>query len=317
MKKKISGILVIMMSISLCFGCGNDSDKKEKTSESIVSSSLQDDSINESSEESTTESVVESTLDNTSEQETTIVNDTTTSKEVAQNETTSTKKEESTTEKQETTTAKKEQVTVCNHSYVEATCTEPAKCKKCGVTKGNALNHNYVEATCKNAKTCNRCGTTEGMVLSHKFNNGECVYCGEEGGTVSITIDNWEKYFEVYDEVDWNLNAFGEPVEFKGINIVIGIKDEYKDKCIANISFEYQINQGHCDVQYDVKNKKCVIGKQTDVYNEHTSTWNLTWKETTLAFSLGDFGTTTGSCNIEKYTFVKMLRIQGTLDFLN
>ena len=50
MKKKISGILVIMMSISLCFGCGSDNDKKEKTSESIVSSSVQEDSTNESSD---------------------------------------------------------------------------------------------------------------------------------------------------------------------------------------------------------------------------------------------------------------------------
>ena len=53
MKKKIGSILVIMMSISLCFGCGNDSDNKEKTSESIVSS-VQDKTTNVSQETSTT-----------------------------------------------------------------------------------------------------------------------------------------------------------------------------------------------------------------------------------------------------------------------
>ena len=176
MKKKISSILVIMMSMSLCFGCGNDGDKNQKASESVVTSSVQDDSINESSEESTTESVVESTSDNTSEQETTLVEDITTSKEVAQNETTSMKKEESTTEKQETikkqetttkkqetttkkqetttakkqetTTAKNEQVTVCNHSYVDATCKSPAKCSKCGETKGSVSSHNIVINKC-------------------------------------------------------------------------------------------------------------------------------------------------------------------------
>ena len=176
MKKKICGILVIIMSISLCFGCGDDSSKKEKVTESIVTSSSQDDSTNESLEESTTESVVDSTSDNTSEQETTFVEDTTASKEVVENETTTkkqettkkhetttkkqensttkkhettTKKQEnSTTKKQETTTAKKEQVTVCNHSYVDATCKSPAKCSKCGETKGSVSSHNIVKNKC-------------------------------------------------------------------------------------------------------------------------------------------------------------------------
>ena len=148
MKKKISGILVIMMSISLCFGCGNDNDKKEKASESIVSSSLQDDSINESLEESTTESVVESTSDNTSEQETTLIEDITTSKEVAQNETTSTKKEDSTTEKQETTKKQETTTTTCNHNYVDATCNSPAKCSKCGEITGEIGLHNLIGDTC-------------------------------------------------------------------------------------------------------------------------------------------------------------------------
>ena len=189
MKKKISGVLAIIMSISLCFGCGNDSDKKEKTSESIVGSNLED-AIYESLDESTRESVVESTSDtisdNTSEQETTFVDDTEISKEVVENENTTkkqekttVKKEDNTAKKQEKTTVKKEattakkQVTVCNHSYIDATCKSPAKCSKCGEITGEIGQHNLMGDKCT---VCNQKVYVEKWDISEKTDGSVWAY---------------------------------------------------------------------------------------------------------------------------------------------
>ena len=57
----------------------------------------------------------------------------------------------------------------CKHTFQEATCLEPKKCTKCGLTEGNALGHEWVDATCQAPKTCSRCGLTEGEKLEHNF----------------------------------------------------------------------------------------------------------------------------------------------------
>lgn len=58
----------------------------------------------------------------------------------------------------------------CNHEWVEATCTEPKTCSKCGETEGEALGHSWgdweieTEATVTKAgtkvQTCSQCGAT-------------------------------------------------------------------------------------------------------------------------------------------------------------
>ena len=91
---------------------------------------------------------------------------------------------------------------VINHSWLEATCTEPMTCSACGATDGEKLDHiftNYVpnnDATCtadgtKTAK-CDRCGAAtdtvvnEGSMLKHSFlnyvsnNNASCTKNGTE-----------------------------------------------------------------------------------------------------------------------------------------
>lgn len=52
------------------------------------------------------------------------------------------------------------------HTWVEATCTEPKTCSECGETEGEALGHIWVEATKTTPKTCSRCGLTEGTPLA-------------------------------------------------------------------------------------------------------------------------------------------------------
>lgn len=50
----------------------------------------------------------------------------------------------------------------CSHEWVDATCTEPKTCSKCGETEGEALGHKWVEATFEHSKTCSVCGLTDG-----------------------------------------------------------------------------------------------------------------------------------------------------------
>lgn len=65
------------------------------------------------------------------------------------------------------------------HTWTEATCTEPKKCSECGKTEGNALGHKWTEATCISPKTCEVCGETEGDPLGHTVDVGLCSRCGK------------------------------------------------------------------------------------------------------------------------------------------
>lgn len=96
------------------------------------------------------------------------------------------------------------------HSWAEATCTEPKTCTSCGETEGEALGHTWKAATCTEPKTCTVCGATEGEALGHQWTEATyltpktCSVCGEtEGGPkpsmfeqygfpVSDTLKNFE-----------------------------------------------------------------------------------------------------------------------------
>ncbi len=89
-----------------------------------------------------------------------------------------------------------------SHSYSDASCATPAKCKICGATSGSKLghtytnncdkscnrcgatrtvSHNYAAATCKVAKKCTICGVTSGSALGHTYSNAcdkACKRCG-------------------------------------------------------------------------------------------------------------------------------------------
>ena len=78
----------------------------------------------------------------------------------------------------------------CNHSY-KAVVTAPT-CMEDGYTTYtcacgdsyvadvvDALGHRWVEATCTQPKRCTRCGTKDGSALGHNYVNGVCTLCGE------------------------------------------------------------------------------------------------------------------------------------------
>lgn len=74
------------------------------------------------------------------------------------------------------------------HTWEEATCTEPKTCSECGETEGKALGHTWEEATCTEAKTCSVCGKTEGEALGHTWEEATCTepktcsVCGKTDG---------------------------------------------------------------------------------------------------------------------------------------
>ena len=51
---------------------------------------------------------------------------------------------------------------VHEHTWTEATCTQPRTCTECGATEGDVLDHEWTFATLESPKTCVNCGATEG-----------------------------------------------------------------------------------------------------------------------------------------------------------
>lgn len=81
------------------------------------------------------------------------------------------------------------------HTWAEATCTEPKTCSECSKTEGEALGHTWVEATCAKPKTCSICSETEGETLAHTWVDATCAeakhcsVCGEiEGEPLEHTL---------------------------------------------------------------------------------------------------------------------------------
>ena len=64
--------------------------------------------------------------------------------------------------------------TICKHDWKEATCTEVAICKLCGVTGEAALGHDWKEATCTEAAVCKRCGIKGSAALGHDWTKATC-----------------------------------------------------------------------------------------------------------------------------------------------
>lgn len=128
------------------------------------------------------------------------------------------------------------------HTWTEATCTEPAVCSTCGEEEeGSELGHEWTEATCASPKTCSRCGETEGDTLEHtpgewevttaptQISEGEqaikCTVCGEILETEEIeklpemTADEYKAQCQsyAYDTIARNPGAYeGSYAKFSG-----------------------------------------------------------------------------------------------------
>lgn len=103
----------------------------------------------------------------------------------------------------------------------EATCTDSGSkvrvCSVCGDTKEesiNALGHKYTNATCTEPKKCQRCGVTSGNALGHNFKDLKCTRCGESAitiiNTIPFTIRDYSGYSaEITSVKIWTETAYG------------------------------------------------------------------------------------------------------------
>lgn len=93
--------------------------------------------------------------------------------------------------------------TICKHDWKEATCTEAAICKLCGVTGAAALGHDWKEATCTEAAVCKRCGIKGSAALGHDWTKATCKVkstckrCKITRG--KLAVHTWSKW-KVTDE---------------------------------------------------------------------------------------------------------------------
>ncbi len=82
------------------------------------------------------------------------------------------------------------------HTWEEATCTEPKTCTECGATEGEELGHDWEEATCTEPKTCARCGKTKGEALGHDWSEESCTepkVCARCGATEEAPGHDWKE----------------------------------------------------------------------------------------------------------------------------
>ncbi|MBQ4091654.1 MAG: hypothetical protein IJC64_05000 [Clostridia bacterium] len=64
---------------------------------------------------------------------------------------------------------------LCDHKWVDATCTAPKTCSTCAETEGEALGHTWIDAACTAPKTCSTCAETEGEALGHVWIDATCT----------------------------------------------------------------------------------------------------------------------------------------------
>ena len=83
------------------------------------------------------------------------------------------------------------------HTWQDASCTEPKTCTVCGETEGEALGHDWIPADCTTARTCARCGELSGSPKGHKWQAADCEHpktcsvCGETEG--KALGHSWER----------------------------------------------------------------------------------------------------------------------------
>ncbi len=88
------------------------------------------------------------------------------------------------------------------HLWKNATCTEPRICGICGATEGSALGHSWVSATCTEPEYCSVCNETRGEALGHSITEWKTVKeatCTEEGtqnGICTVCGETFEKSTE-------------------------------------------------------------------------------------------------------------------------
>lgn len=81
------------------------------------------------------------------------------------------------------------------HKWSDANCTEPKTCTVCGAKEGDPKGHTWVDATCSSPKKCSVCGATEGEPLGHDVDVSctEKTTCKRCGAAIDPPGHDWKE----------------------------------------------------------------------------------------------------------------------------
>ena len=131
------------------------------------------------------------------------------------------------------------------HSFAEATCEKPKTCEVCGATEGEANGHSFAEATCEKPKTCEVCGATEGEALGHLVSIGLCSRCNH--------IANSDDFDELLDMLESGTSYMNKA-------------SEAKDN--ASLYFSYNDYDGMYECYCEIaKYNRCIQSVVTDSFS--------------------------------------------------
>lgn len=149
------------------------------------------------------------------------------------------------------------------HTWAEATCSEPKTCTECGETEGEALGHDWKDATCTEPRTCSRCKETEGKALGHDWKDATCTEpktcsrCGEtEGEAPGHKVETWETTKEA---------TCTEVGEKSGVCTVC--KETVKEEIpmVEHTPGDWEIKTAATESSAGVRVKKCTVcGKELE-----------------------------------------------------
>lgn len=143
------------------------------------------------------------------------------------------------------------------------------------------------------------------------INVGNTYSCKKE---IEITLDNWNRYFEIVENTDWRKNAFGE-AENLNISYSFKLKDEYQTAYDNDIAVEIHAEKVLVDIDLDLAEEKyCYL----DVINE---TYDFNTIETLTGNEINFFSCSDGYfeqndikvSNIEILKNIEILRVQGKI----
>lgn len=179
MKKIICYLLITLILIVSCIGCGNDKKNTDTNEQNKIETEVEEGGeFNEETIESDEKIIEESSTEELNE-------------DSSDNESKGDSPTPESTPQENTNNYSASSTTGHNHTYketvVNATCTTTGTktytCSACSYSYTETIpqiSHSWVEATCTSVKKCSVCGTTEGSALGHNYSGGTCTRCGEK-----------------------------------------------------------------------------------------------------------------------------------------
>ena len=107
-----------------------------------------------------------------------------------------------------TVISSQETVAAIGHKWLDANCTTPKRCSKCGTTEGAATNHNWKDATCTAPKICTKCGTTQGSVAAHSYTATKIPATCTTQGYTTYVCKCGDTYSDSYTNTSHNYSNY-------------------------------------------------------------------------------------------------------------